>query len=68
MPTFVTTCRTCGREFSPDHRAIIAATWRTCFACQPQPSNESRCERCGRVLRVGKRTRCLGCASGVPAL
>ena len=68
MTTFITRCRQCGQEFEPDHRAIVAATWRLCPACQLQPRDETRCERCGRVLRAGNRTLCLGCAMGVSAL
>jgi hypothetical protein len=65
MSTFVTRCRTCGREFAPDHRAIVAATWRTCPTCQPPRTEETHCERCGRVLRAGPRTICARCL-GVP--
>jgi hypothetical protein len=68
MTIITTTCRRCGAEFAPDHRAIVAGSWRVCPACQPQPRDETRCERCGRVLRGRKRTRCLGCAMGVSAL
>lgn len=34
MPTIVTTCRRCGREFSPDRGAIAAGAWRLCPACR----------------------------------
>jgi len=61
MPTILITCRQCGREFAPDHQAIVAATWRTCTACQPPRSEETRCPKCGRVLRTGTRTLCAAC-------
>ena len=28
MPSILTSCRSCGREFVPDRRAIVAGTWR----------------------------------------
>jgi hypothetical protein len=67
MPTYLVHCAKCGAEFAPDHRAIVTATWRLCPDCQPQPHEQTRCERCGRVLRAGKRTLCLGCAMGMSA-
>ena len=70
MTTITTTCRRCGREFTPDHRAIVAATWRICPACRPQLSDqirrEVRCRECGRPL-AGTRDVCVRCV-GVPAL
>ena len=71
MTGFITHCRRCGHEYEPDHKAIVAATWRLCPACQPQLSDqtrhESRCEQCGRPLRTAGRRLCLSCL-GVPAL
>jgi hypothetical protein len=61
MTAFVTTCRQCGTEFEPTHDAIIAGVWRVCPGCQPSPSDATHCERCGRELRAGQRTICLGC-------
>ena len=67
MTTFVTRCRQCGAEFEPDRRAIVAATWRLCPACQPQPATRPAASdvdaSCGR-----NRTLCLGCAMGASAL
>jgi hypothetical protein len=70
MTSMLTTCRTCGQEFEPDHRSIVTATWRTCQACLPAaaPASDdfgSRCERCGRPLRAGTRPICARCL-GVP--
>ena len=65
MTAIVTTCRDCGIEFQPDHAAIIAGTWRICLTCRPQASEETHCERCGRLLRAG-RILCLSCAGGNP--
>jgi hypothetical protein len=71
MPTITTTCKTCGKDFEPDHRAIVAANWRLCPACQPQPSRETRgeerCDQSGRPLRTAGRRPCLSYL-GVPAL
>jgi hypothetical protein len=68
MPVFITTCKDCGAEFEPTADAIKAGSWRLCPTCQPQPRDETRCERCRRDLRAGKRTLCLGCAMGMSAL
>ena len=65
MTAIITTCKSCGREFTPDHRSIVAATWRTCPACRPQPTEEHRCTQCGRPLRTAGRRLCLSCL-GVP--
>jgi hypothetical protein len=67
MTTYIVDCKQCGRAFEPDHRTIIAGSWRLCPTCQPQPSGESHCERCGRALRTTGRRLCLTCL-GVPAL
>jgi hypothetical protein len=63
----VVTCRLCGTELEPDHRAVVAGPWRLCPACRPEPPGPTHCRRCGRVLRGVGRTLCLGCL-GVPAL
>ena len=73
MPTFMTTCRTCGREFEPDHTAIVAGTWRICPVCRSPLASEqleapSHCEGCGRVLRAGTRTLCYSCLTGATGL
>ena len=67
MTIITTTCRRCGQEFEPDRRAIVAGSWRLCPACQPQPPEETHCERCERLLRTAGRRLCLSCL-GVPAL
>ena len=67
MNTITTRCRQCGAEFEPDRRAIVAATWRLCPACRPQPAEEQHCTQCGPVLRSNKRTLCASCL-GIPAL
>jgi hypothetical protein len=64
MTTFITTCRTCGREFAPGREAIRAGSWRLCPGCQPPLHEETRCEGCGRVLRTAGRQRCLSCLGG----
>jgi uncharacterized OB-fold protein len=69
MTTIITTCRACGREFAPDRRAILAGAWRLCPACRNAGAPpETRCERCGRSLRAGSRTICLGCLLGSPTV
>jgi len=60
MTTIVTTCRTCGAEFTPDAEAIRVGCWRVCPTCRPTPT-ETHCERCGRALRAGPRTICAAC-------
>jgi hypothetical protein len=65
MTTILVTCRRCGQEFVPDKRAILRSAWRLCPVCQPQSSEESHCEHCGRVLLAGPRTICARCL-GVP--
>ena len=67
MPTFVTRCRVCAREFEPDADAIRAGSWRLRPGCQPQHSDETRRERGGRVLRTTGRRLCLSYL-GAPAL
>ncbi len=73
MITIVARCRACGMEFEPDHDAIVRGAWRVCAGCRlkdaPEPQQPaSRCEQCGRPLRAGTRTICLGCLIGGPAL
>lgn len=65
MSTITTTCR---REYTPEHRAILRGGWRLCPACRPAaaPPDDpgTRCERCGRPLRAGKRSLCYACLTG----
>jgi hypothetical protein len=63
MTALITTCRICGTEFEPDAEAIRAGCWRLCRTCRPTPA-ETRCERCGRVLRAGNRAVCFACLTG----
>ena len=51
MTAIVTRCRQCGTDFEHDADAIRVSSWRLCPGCQPQPDDETRCERCERVLR-----------------
>jgi uncharacterized OB-fold protein len=69
MTTIITTCRACGREYEPDRRAIVAGAWRLCPDCRAAGAPpETRCEHCGRPLRAGSRTICLGCLTGSPTV
>jgi uncharacterized OB-fold protein len=60
-------CRQCGQEYAPTRADVVRwpSHYRFCPACRPQGSGETRCERCGRVLRAG-RTLCLSCAELSP--
>jgi hypothetical protein len=40
MPVIEIVCRECGTPFEPGREAIVAGSWRTCPACQPQRSDE----------------------------
>jgi uncharacterized OB-fold protein len=64
MPTDTVTCRQCGRAFEPSREAIKADSWRLCPTCQPQPSTETRCRECGRVLTGPSRSWCDRCLTG----
>jgi hypothetical protein len=64
MTIITTTCRRCSAEFAPSHESIRAGSWRVCPTCQPQPSDEPQCERCGRVLQTKGRRLCLSCLGG----
>jgi hypothetical protein len=66
MATYIVHCKQCGREFEPDHRTIVAATWRLGPACRRQPAEEQHCTQCGRVLRAGKRTLFASCLVVAP--
>jgi hypothetical protein len=66
MTAVITTCRTCGAEFSPDRTAVLRGRWRTCPTCRPQPdraesASVTRCTSCDRELRAGGRTLCATC-------
>lgn len=61
MTGFITRCRRCGQEFEPNQQAIIAATWRLCPTCRPQPTQKTCCRECGRPLRGTTRTLCAQC-------
>jgi hypothetical protein len=57
MTIIVTTCGLCGQEFEPDHRAIVAGTWRLCPACrvsEDAPRGSVVCPQCRRVLKSGQ--------------
>ena len=62
MTTILITCRQCGREFAPDHRAIVAAAWRLWRTCAPKSTEPSHCRECGRPLAGNRdlRLQCLG--------
>ena len=66
MPTFVTTCRACGKEHEPDQTSIRIGAWNRCPACAPKPAEHGHCRECGRVLRDSGRTVCLSCAGLSP--
>jgi hypothetical protein len=51
MPTFITRCRQCGKEYEPSRASIRAGSWRTCLACCTELPEPSHCRQCGRVLQ-----------------
>jgi hypothetical protein len=57
MTIITTTCRRCGTEFEPDHRAIVAGAWRLCPDCRDTGTSShgpAVCPLCHRVLKSGK--------------
>jgi len=36
----MTTCRTCGESWTPDHAAYVRGTWRACPRCRGDPGEE----------------------------
>ena len=35
----ITTCRICGRQWTPDHSDYVAGRWRTCPDCRGHPTS-----------------------------
>lgn len=40
MPELLTICRSCGREWTPDHTDYVRNTWRICPDCRDGPKGK----------------------------